>query len=193
VRLRGIHKLTKGLAMKKHKIPIKEATGEKNLSGNYQITFNLSNISDKDGVIITDIIEGLARTFEHSNALPKIAKIDIEKLDVNGTPYSETPIKVGDHVKLNKQVTVVTTINKDNEIYVIGSSSGEQVAEVEAHLPEESEAIVNAIHNDEVELIDFSSALSVTLSDNETGDEDEIIVNVDAVKVKLEDLDKIGE
>ncbi len=180
---------------KKHKIPTKEATGKKNLSGSYLISFRLSDISDKDNIIISDIIEGLARTFEESKGLSKISHLDIEKTDKTGTPLSEKPLKIGDYVKLNQKVVITAAISEENGTYIAGSKlSSNIVGEVEIALSEDSQALINNMKDseDEIELIDFDSPAEAIITD-EYGEETRVTVNIDSVKVKKDYLDKIGE
>ncbi len=179
---------------KKHKIPIKEATGEKKLSGSYLISFRLDKISEQDSIIISDIIEGLARTFEHSNSLPKISHLDIEKTDVNGIPLSQKPLKAGDYVKLNQSIELNAQISEEDGTYIVGSKlSTNIIGEIKFTLSEDSQALINEVKGDEVELIDFDSVATVSLLDQETELEEEVTVNIDSVKIKKEYLDKIGE
>ncbi len=179
---------------KKFKIPIKEATGEKNLEGSYLISFKLKDISVEDNIIISDIIEGLARGFEQSTALHKISQIDLEKTDASGTPLSQKPLKVGDFVSLNKDIVIKTQIAKEKDYYVVGSRTAtKKVADVELRLPADSHAVINSLKEETVELIDFNSAIAVSLIDPETNEPEDVWINIDAVTIKKEDLDKIGE
>lgn len=180
---------------KKHKIPIKEATGKKNLSGSYLISFRLGDISAEDNIILSDIVEGLARGFEESNCLPKLSHIDIEKTDKSGMPLSKKTLKIGDSVKLNRKIVVTASISKEDGIYIAGSKlSSNIVGEIELALSEDSQAIINDIKkkSDEVELIDFDSPAEAIIT-SRYGDEERIVVNIDSVKVKTDYLDRIGE
>lgn len=179
---------------RKHKIPIKEASGEKNLSGSYLISFKLDKISDQDQIIISDIIEGLARAFEHSNGLPKISHLDIEKTDSNGTPLSQKPLKAGDYVKLNSGVEITAQLSEENGTYVVGSKlTSNIIGDVKFTIPEDIQAVVNQVKDHDAELIEFDSTVNVKLRDAETDVEEDVSVNIDAIKINKEYLDKIGE
>ena len=179
---------------KKYKIPIKEASGEQNLSGSYHVSFRLDNISEQDQIVVSDIIEGLARTFEHSNGLPKLSHLDIEKTDKSGTPLSQKPLKAGDSVKLNSEITITAQLSEENGSYVVGSKlKADSLGEIQFTLSEDMQALVNAVKEDDIELIDFDSPITIPLLDQETEVEEDVIVSIDSLKIKKEYLDKIGE
>lgn len=178
---------------KKHKLPFKEATGERNLSGSYLISFRLTNLSEKDDLIISDIIEGIARSFEDSEVLSKVSHVDVEKTDKSGIPLSQKTLKIGSSAQLNQKVLVTVPLKEDNGHYITSSKLSSQIApEIEIALAENSQATINDIKGNYAELIDLDATAEAIMTD-EYGEEQIVSIDIDSVLVPLEFLDNIGD
>lgn len=169
--------------MSEYKIPRNELSGEENLKGTYKVTF-LVEISDDDQMSIDDLHQAIASSVSGDPVLYKIAKLDLEKTDKEGTALPlPTDFKVGDSVIITQDVEITAKIEVHNGHAIVGAKNlvTEAAGEGILLIPEGTKARINKIDGNEVELIDFETTMSASLGNLETGEYEDISVNVDSI------------
>ena len=169
------------------KLPFSEASGKKCLSGTYRVSF-LINIDSEDGVQASDVglflTQGLG-----DNLIEKVSNVDVEKI----YKVAVAPLKPGDLVYINQDLTVKANVVKDiNGIYCVGSV-GESICE-EYSLPLQRGVVaeVNGIKEGQAELISFENLIESSFIDPETNEPFNEFVRVDKIAVDLDAVEKIN-
>jgi len=172
---------------KKLKIPFKELIGEKPLCGNYRVSFEIE-INEDDDLHVDDLAQTIATGFEGQSTLNKIAHLDFEKIEYN------PDIKVGDRVILTKAIQIEASVVDHEHYYTIEKEPTENMlGTMTIELPKGSQAIVNKIGEDKIELIDFDNTVTVPIQNIETEEIEDSIVNVDFAAVDKNAVEKMEE
>ena len=169
--------------MSDYKIPWDELSGESNLEGTYKVTF-LVNISNEDNMNIDDLRQTIASSLAGDPVLEKTAKLDLEKTDNQGNPLQNVKaFEVGDLVILKEDVVVTADIDRHESLFIVGAKSlgVEKIGEGTIVIPQGATARINSIDGENVELIEFSSLAEASYQNQETGEREDITVNVDTV------------
>jgi hypothetical protein len=169
------------------KLPFSEASGKKCLHGTYRVSF-LINIDSEDNVQASDV--GLFLTEGLGNSLiEKVSSVDVEKI----YKQSKEPLKPGDLIYLNQDVTVKATVVKDVKgIYCVGSV-GEPICEkYDISLQRGTVAEVNKVAEGQAELIGFENDIEGSFIDPETDEPFNEYVRLDLVAVDLDTVEKVN-
>jgi len=169
--------------MSNHKIPWDELSGESNLNGTYKVTF-LLDVTENDELSISDLHETIASGFSGDKVLNKISRLDLEKTDKQGNVINLSGnFKVGDSVVIKEDIEMEAELEYHEGNYIVGAKGleTEKLGKVHIFIPQGFKAKINQVANNEVELIDFDTAISVPLKNSDTGQIEDVFVNLDSV------------
>lgn len=181
--------------MSDYKIPWDEISGESNLKGTYKVTF-LVDISDNDQMNIDDLHQAIASSVAGDYVLSKASKLDLEKTDKQGRslPPAVT-FKVGDTVIITADVELEAKIEDYNGRLIVGAKNlvTDAVGQGILIVPQGTQARINKIETNRVELVDFTSTMSASLQNDETDEITDVLVNVDSVIISNKYIDLATE
>lgn len=166
-----------------YKIPWDELSGESNLKGTYKVTF-LVNISEEDSMSIDDLRQTIAASLSGDPVLEKTARLDLEKTDGEGNPLPKAvAFQVGDTIIVKEDVVVSAGIERHEALYIVGakSLSTEKLGNGTVVIPQGAIARINSIDGENVELIDFNTSASASLTNEETGELEDLVVGIDSI------------
>lgn len=169
--------------MENYKVPSDELTGDSNLNGRYRISFNV-DITEDDCIALSDIVQSIVAGFEENPVLYKISDIGLEKINKEGQPdLTPKTFKAGDLVTLKQDVTIKVALSTYEGLYIVGAKSlaAEPLGEIDITIPQGTQATVNQVTGEGIELIDFDHALESSLMNPETGDFEAVTINLDSV------------
>lgn len=180
--------------MENYKVPSDELTGESNLNGRYRVSFNV-DLTEDDCLALSDIVQSLVAGFEGHPILYKISDMGLEKITKEGQPdLTPKTFKVGDLVALKNDVTISVALSEYNGLYIVGAKSlaAEPVGEIDITIEKGTHATVNQVTAEGIELIEFDRALETSLMNHESGELENVTINLDSVIFLDSDIDPIA-
>ncbi len=178
--------------MSEHKIPWDELSGESNLKGKYKISFEL-DVKEDDKVTIETLHEVIASGFAGNAVLNKISRLDLEKAEPKPT------FKVGDRVRIKDLIEVEAELEDYGGHLIVGwkgDSAGmesHKLGTIKVQIPKDIVATVNDISGDELELTDFQQPFNVLLKNEQTGELEDTLFNIDSIIFSNKYIERVEE
>ena len=166
--------------MSEYKIPWDELSGESNLKGKYKVSFEL-DVQENDEINIETLHEVIASGFSGNAVLNKISRLDLEKSE------PKQSFKVGDYVRIKDWIEVEAELEDYGGHLIIGwkgdtsEIESEKLGKIKVQIPKDIVARINSISGDELELIDFDHPFNVPFKNEQTGELEDTLINIDSI------------
>jgi hypothetical protein len=173
----------------KHDITLNEEA-KVPLEGTFKVSFILSVVQD-DNILVSDIAQAIGEGFGEGKLLAKVSELKVDKIE-----KVATTLRAGDRVCLQNDIEITSAIlcDADGNHFIGEQADAENLGEQVVILKSGSQAIVNKVVGDKVELIELD--ISVTASFEDDTDSSllyDVPVSVDLITLSADLVEKVAD